>query len=84
MRRSTSSSQSFIESRNRDNSLDSFSHLRSSFDSVKKPRLPNGLTDSTLSVKKIPMQKLCPGCELKMCFRRSHKSHAAPVEHGQD
>lgn len=51
-------------------------------DSVRKPRLPNDLADSTLSVKKISMKPLCPGCDLKMCFRRSHKSHFATVDNG--
>ena len=84
--RSLSTSQSFIDNKIRDSSLDSFYNPRQSYDSIRKSRLPNGLTDSTLSIKKIRMSaNLCPGCELKMCFRRSNQPHQCKtVEHGQD
>ena len=85
--RSLSGSQSFIESGNRigDKSIDSLCNTRQSFDSIrKKPRLPNGLADSTLSIKKMPMKPLCPGCELKMCFGRSKKSHHCGTDNVQE
>jgi hypothetical protein len=83
--RSLSSSQSVIDNKARDSSLENFYNPRQSYDSIRKSRLPNGLTDSTLSIKKIRMSSnLCPGCELKMCFRRSHLPHQCrTVEHGQ-
>ena len=65
--------------------MDSLYNSRHSFDSTKKSRVPNGLTESTLSIKKIPMSTLCPGCELKMCFGRRQKSHTCgATDNGQD